>query len=516
MIATRLRLAAAAALLGLVLGAGPARAEVVSAVLYPGSALVTEEQTLTLVADQGLAVGVLTLPAGADADTLGLQPLGQGAPALAGLEARPVRRVDEGRLREVRAALEREEAKAQALADALAAREGAARFWSTQATAPLERPAEAAALAAALRQGLESELAAASALRRDHAAQAKTVADLRAELERLTGGAETVLEVRAAFRAEPGARVPVRLHYRLPDAGWSPVYVLDARPAEGVVRFSWDATVWQGSGRPWKDVRLALATAEFRTGATPPELRPWEPGPAQAAWAKAEPAMLTRAAAPQAQENYAAADAAPAPRTEGAVFDTYDAGRATLASGDRTRLPIARQTWKADFDYLVRPYAEPRAYLRARLALGDAPRIPSGRADLLLEGALVQRVPFELARAEADLFFGADPQLAVTFRNTDRASGEAGLFGGRGRHRWAWTVEVRNGKAGPARVSVQDRLPRPGDERIKLEKTLAEGAREKDDAVIWDFELAPGAARTIDYGYALTWPGDMDMDLGGR
>jgi uncharacterized protein (TIGR02231 family) len=340
------------------------------------------------------------------------------------------------------------------------------------------------------------------------------VDDLRAELERLTGGAETVLEARATFHAEPGTRVPVRLSYRLPDAGWTPTYILDARPAEGAVRFAWEATVWQGSGRPWKNVALALATAEFRTGATPPELWPWGPGPH--AMPKAEPAMLMRAAPVMETANAAAAGAAMAPRTQGAVFDTYDAGRATLASGDRLRLPIARQTWRADFDYLVRPYAEPRAYLRARVTLDAAPRIPSGQADLMLEGALVQRVPFELAEAETELFFGADPQLAVTFRSTDRASGEAGLFGGRGRHRWAWEVTVQNGKSGPARISVQDRLPRPGDERIKLEKTLGGGAREEDDAVIWDFELAPGAGRTVEYGYTITWPGDMDLDLGGR
>lgn len=515
MTAITLRLAAVAALVGLALAPCRAGAEVVSAILYPGSALVTEEQTLALDATGSLPTGVLTLPAGADEGSVTIQARGGSPLTLAGVDVRPVRRTDEGRVREVRAALEREDAKRQALADALAAREAGAQFWRTQAGAPLERPAEAPALATALRQGLEAELAAASTLRRDLAAQQTVVDDLHAELERLTGGAEMVLEVRASFSGPPATSVPVRLSYRLRDAGWEPGYVLDARPAEGVVRFSWDATVWQGSGREWKNVPLTLATAEFRTGATPPELWPWEPRPA-VPMVKAEPAMLMRGAPAMEMTNDAAAGAVQAPRTQGAVFDTYDAGRATLASGDRIRLPIARQNWQATFDSLVRPYAEPRAYLRATIVQAEAPRIPSGPADLLLEGALVQRVPFELARAETELFFGADPQLAVTLRSTDRKSGEAGLFGGRGRHRWAWAVEVKNGKPGPARVSVQDRLPRPGDERIKLEKTLGKDAREEDDTVIWDFELAPGTARTVEYGYAITWPGDMDLDLGGR
>jgi len=493
------------------------RAAVVAATLYPGAALVTEEQTLALVPDGELLSGTVTLPQAAEPGTLTLNP-GEGSGlTLAGTSVRTVKRRDEGRIREVVAALTRERTKRQSLADALTSRTATAAFWQTQASAAQDKTAEAKAMAAALRDGLTAELAAASGLRRELVAQDEVVTELEKELERLTGGAEAIHEVTVFLAGAAAASVPVRFSYRLRNAGWQPQYVLNALPAQGQVQFSWDAVVRQASGRDWTHVALSLATAELRRGATPPPLPTWElrpMAPPMMLRQKSTNAVLTRA--PLAEMDEAAQVEASPPRTEGAVFDTYDAGRVTLASGDSKRLKLSRETWAASFDHLIRPYAEPRAYLRAALALDKAPRIPSGRADFLLEGALVQKLPFSLYEAKTDLFFGADRQIAVDFQPKERKSGEFGLFGGKHKYGWTWTLAIKNGKAVPARIRVEDSLPRQGDERIKIERNTGGGKAEDDGTSAWEFQLPPGAGHLLEYGYEATWPGDMELDLGGR
>lgn len=492
-----------------------APAKVVSAVLFPDAARVTEEAVLALVPDDGQLSGTLTLPQFADPGTLSLRLGPDSGLRLAGTAVRTVRRRDEGRIREVTAALEKARETRQALADALAVRDAGAAFWKSQAAGARDKAAEARAMAAALREGLGAELAAASALRRDVKAQDEKVAELERELQRLTGGAESVHEVTLQFSGPARTSVPARYSYRMAHAGWTPAYSLEAVPAEGRVRFAWDALVRQSSGADWTGAALSLATAETRGGAEPPALRPWVLRPR----AMRPMADMKAVAAPRAalMENAAGAAPAPAPeRSRGEVFDVYELGPVTLASGRERRLEISREAWPARFDRLVRPYAEPRAYLRARLTLDETPRIPAGRADFLLDGALVASRPFALAEREAELFFGADPQIAVKFEARERKSGESGLFAKTRRHGWTWALTLVNGSSRAARVSVEDALPRQGDERIEIRRELDGGTAREDGTVAWDFELAPGAEKTLEYGYTASWPSDLDLDLGGR
>lgn len=105
------------------------------------------------------------------------------------------------------------------------------------------------------------------------------------------GGTGFAKEAVLTLEKNASGPVDVRCVYSSANAGWRPLYRLEARPDDGVVELRLDAEIWQRSGRNWKNAELQLATADPRRNMTPPALAAWiaRPRPTQ-------PAALARSA----------------------------------------------------------------------------------------------------------------------------------------------------------------------------------------------------------------------------
>ncbi|WP_461210438.1 DUF4139 domain-containing protein [Desulfocurvus sp. DL9XJH121] len=505
-----------AAILFLLLAPALGRAEPVAVTLYPDGAEITEAATLPLSAGDGRPVAVITLPARADAASLRLTAERASGLTPADVSVKSVLRTDEGRIKEVQKLLDAAKAERQDLADKRAAHAGAADYWRSLAAG--ESPAKAAeaqAMARAVRDGLAAELAAASKLDREIKDADTRVRELEKELQGLTGGGRRVLEATISFTG-PGAKsVACRWTYRAAGAGWTPEYSLNALPGEERVDFAWGARIRQETGAPWKDVALTLATARFAGGTEPPALPHWNLRPQEELLRRAAKLMTDMAVQTESLGAAPAAEADPA-RTQGRMFDAYDAGRATLDSGQSRRLHLGAASWKAEFDYLVRPWLGPGAYTRAAVNLDETPRYPAGQASYLLDSALVRTGSFSLFDKKADLFFGMDPQVAVRLTPLTRQSGEAGFLGSKKSRAWDWRVTVQNHKSLAVSVRMEDRVPGAGDERIKIEKRLPGAEEEEGRLAVWTFKVPAGGQHVVEYGYTATYPKEINLDLGGR
>lgn len=491
-----------------------ASARPVAVTLYPGAATVTEQARLQLADQDGRPAVSLALPASADPDSLRVFPDAASGLSPADVSIESIERRDEGRIKMVRGQLDQAKARLQELVDKRAGHEGAADYWRSVSGADMAKAQDASAMAKAVRQGLIAETAAASALTRDIEAQDKVVKELQDELNRLTGGSVRILVASVTLAGPAAKEADFRWSYRMNAAGWTPRYTLDARPGKGVVEFAWDAEIHQQSGTPWADVDVTLATAEFRGGHTPPPLPPWRIRPQAPLLRKARNVASDLAAkletAPMMAE-------APAPeRSEGRIFDSYDAGKTSLQSGASKRLPLERASWKAEFDYLLRPAMGPGAYTRATLELSGAPKYPRGPATYLLDSAMVRTASLSLYSQKAELFFGTDPQIEVGLVPLARQSGTAGFLRSRNTHSWDWRINIDNAKSIPVALRLEERIPAIGDERIELEKRLPGAVEEEGGVAVWSLELKPGQHWQQEYGFTITYPEDMRLDLGGR
>ncbi len=498
--------------------AEPATGEVQSVLLSPSSAQVSETAALALAAERGLRQGRLILPRAADTASLRLAVLEPAGLGVADLAFRQVQRRDEARIAELARKVDSLEREVRGLGDERAAHQAAADYWRAQAAAKENKPAEARDMAAAILAGLGAELKSLADLDRKLEDAKQRLAEVRAELDRATGGGETVWEATVAFAgpapALEQAQARVRATYTVGNCGWEPRYALDARPADGRVDFAFDALIRQQTGRDWTGADLTLATTALHGAPAPPPAEEWVIQPISPRPVAREKAMLTMEMAAAPRAGLADANAVPEPpRAEGRLFDQYALGKATLRSGDTRRVAVRRARWKADFDLLLRPQASAHAFLRGKVALDEAAKYPAGRAAWSVDRVFVREGGFSLFGREAELFLGPDPSVHAELRTLADTAGEKGLFGNKKTHAWDWLLTVENAGSAAAKLRVEDALPRSADERIRIEERLP-GAAKEEGLAVWTLDIPAGGKAEITYGYTVTYPGDMDIDPG--
>ena len=213
-----------------------------------------------------------------------------------------------------------------------------------------------------------------------------------------------------------------------------------------------------------------------------------------------------------AQDMVASIEEAPI-RRAGTLFDIYDLGRRTLLAGDNYQLEIRKGAWQAQFDYLTRPLESPQAFLSAKLEFDELLPMPSGQAAILVDGVFVGKKEFALLEKKVDLPFGNDPQIQVKVTPTRQAD-EKGLFSRDRTQAWHWRIEITNNKSMAVKLRVEDSLPQIEDKRIKLTGTTLADATKEEQLAKWEIALPPGAQKILDYGYTITYPADMAVELG--
>ncbi len=352
----------------------------------------------------------------------------------------------------------------------------------------------------------------------------KDIREIEKKLDALTGAAKNRWQVTVFLAGPPQPAIDLTCSYYMVNCGWHPAYTINARPAASAVELNWYAEIFQNTGMDWQGVDIKVATARPVVRPEPPTLRDWIIQPvrpvalnhAKRSQMVAEDAMM--AMAPQMEADRAGA--APEPiREAGFSFDTYSLGSHSVKSGDTRRFTIREMDLSADFTYLIRPQATPQAFLSARLnpEKDEFIPLPGGQAAFLLDSAFIANRYFSMHDPEEKLFFGSDPQVAVTLTTLEKTSNETGLLFGKKRYEWGWKVTVDNLKTHAVDVVMEDAAPQIRDERIKLTQTFDGIQPEKEDHLLkWEFSVAPGKKQVFTYGFSIAYPDDMAVSFGGR
>lgn len=503
--------------------ASEAAAKPASVILFPQGAKVTE-QIIADVAQEGDRVFArFFLPVHAARDTLTVKTPEDVKMAILGvhMDLQTIEAVDriaalKKRLGELNLEKSRIEAKIKAFNTTVA-------YWEHLSRNLPKTVDSVEKIGDAIRKGITDAASEILPLQQSLEPIMEKIADLRKELDNLTGRAEKRWQATVFFNKKTADRIDLTCAYYIGNCRWRPVYTLNARPEKSEIAFSWYADIIQETGVNWENVTLSIATAQARPRPDPPELRPWIIQPREEVYPmrKSERALM-QAPVPAEMRAMADMEEAPAPepeRQEGFLFDTYDLGRQTIPSGENRQIAISSKSWKADFQYLVRPYEDRQSFLFAQIVTGDEAfvRLPEGKATFLIDGAMVAGRPFSLFDPETKLFFGSDPGLDVTFDVLEKKSDEKGLFGGKKVYRWNWRLTLVNRKPHDVTVLVEDALPQIRDGRIKLdEKVTGPDPKKEADRLTWTLKIPPGKEKSLEYGFAVTYPEEMDLSFGGR
>lgn len=503
--------------------------------------LVTPE-AVTISPNQCLATASVPVPANGTAvflldahsnpNNVSLMPVEESGGSLRSLSWRRIPLVDDAAVASLRSSMEAAKTLLEELNAGIAAIDAqVAYLQKLPGFAPTA--AEEALLAA---EGLGQRLAALGGqrlplvLKRD-AAQ-REVSRLEQELREMTGNAYHAWQMTAQFDAA-GKAFAANATYPLNQCGWKPFYRLDAQPGEEAVSFTYEAQVWQRTGRDWDNVRLTLATTMPRRGLTPPEMRDWviqeqqvvKPAPRAARKMKrAVPQSLQPMADAAPQAMVGAAPPAPV-QQQRATYTAWDLGTRSIPAGESPRLEISMDAWPAAFRYTIRPAFGPQAWLTANATLPSVQDLPIGEALFMVDGSLAGRQSFALSGNQTNLFFGEAPFIKASTKLIAKESGERGLLATKQTFQWQWAFQVANLGDADALIRIEEPAPQRRDERIELRIDSTPEARaatsvgpdgQEQQLLIWEETLAPGGEVTITHGVTLSAPKDMDVDTGWR
>lgn len=500
------------------MGAGAVPQEVT---LFPNSARVTEVTRISPKATgQGSFKAMITLPAQALPDSLTTRLELNSPLKIEDQSWRQINRQDEGRIADLRKKLQQAKTERIGVFSAIQSLEVQLQFWQAQAKAKARTAEETVGLAAQIGKSVKKDMQEKLALEPELERLDKKIRELQEEMNRIAGQKETLWEVTLILSGSPARETELTLTYTLNGCGWLPLYRLDARPREGLIRFAWEAEIWQGSGVDWNQVDTELATLQPHSALTPPDLPPWviRPRP-QIRLNQARQKADIKAAAPAAAAFYAEAqDAAAEPReTRQTTYAVWTLGKKTIPAGSRQRLKIREEAWPADFVHLLRPSLTSRAFVRATVKLPEGKEVPSGTATYLIDGAVLGKRPFAFAGQEGIFSFGTDPLVTAKSTLLSRKSGEKGMIVDRQTQEWAWRLDIRNAGSSAIRMRLEEPLPQPRDERIKITFQSEPEVNEKSASeMIWRMEIPGGEKRSISTTIRLEAPKEMDLDLGWR
>jgi uncharacterized protein (TIGR02231 family) len=377
--------------------------------------------------------------------------------------------------------------------------------------------------------------ATAGELRKVDAARrelARRLAAARAELEKLRSKrGETTKTIAVELTTERGGAFELGVSYLVGAASWEPVWDARLDPDKEAMELSLRAEITQRSGEDWKDVKLAVSTAEPGRGLFVPKLEPrWltgAPPPQEVyraksargmaapapAMARADRAVAMEAESPEPQSFQLEAPEASA--AQGLLAATFTTPRRETVDGSgRARsVALSRFPLKARIARVTAPRVEPSVFLTAQAINETGLPLLGGQAGVYVGDEFVGRAPLPPTPpgGELELAFGADGRVEVERRVLERKHETAGVVSKDEVFRYRIRVALKNRYPTPIDVRLLDLVPVSRDEKIQVKLLDGTTAATREDperpgVKTWELKLAAREERAIELRYEVRYP----------
>ena len=522
----------------------PADSTISSVTVFADRAQITRSASLALKAGTNV-VSFAGLPQTMAEDSLRVEGKGSGRASIAGVtvkkvfleRAREKRAHDlEDRIEAVNRKLESIEAKRKALAAQSAFIDSIRVGWGERISRELAvgKPTVAELNEASKFVGegidkVEEQMYDAEAAKKP---LNDRLAALRKELEQIQ--ADRMKEVRSVLvtiDAERDMRFRLDLSYLVSQAAWAPAYDVRLLPDGKEAEIVYRAQVWQRSGEQWPGVKLSLSSARPEVGGAPPELIPWRvsfyqpPHPAPYA-----PRLLSEMApstapvvgrrliiggkeSPEAMEKALPVTARIAVGETAVVFKVPQPVDIPT-DGTRSVSVIAVRKVPVRAEYLTVPKLSPHVYLTSAVTNNTPYPLLAGEVNVFNDAFFTGKTHLKTVASgdKFKLFFGADNQVKVK-REVAKVRKEGGLLS-HNRVSYRITTELENLKKKAITLSVQDQLPLPEDQEIKVSLEDAKprpDETKQDGTLVWKLNLASGEKKKISYDIVVEYPRDREL-----
>jgi uncharacterized protein (TIGR02231 family) len=377
---------------------------------------------------------------------------------------------------------------------------------------------------------------AASELEKEKAALESQLRQLQSSPRRPTSSVVVEVAAPAAVQAK------MQVSYLVYDAGWTPSYDLRASDVNGPVELTYKANVRQNTGEAWNDVKPVLSTANPTVSNTKPELDPWYLSFYTPAPPSAYQSFNSRGLARSALDNInvmggaamrdggdvmAETEAPAAPAASAAELTSVAEGQTSVeftidtpytipSDGQTHAVELAKHSLPATYEYYAVRKLDKDVFLLAKVSGWEQLNLLSGPANAFFEGRYVGESYIETRRTddELTLSLGRDKNITVT-RIRKRDFTEKQFLGGNVTETREWDLTVHNKKRQVVAIVVEDQVPVPTDEKIKVEVQEVSGARldAETGKLTWNLTVAPSATHKMTVKYSVKYPKNRTVPL---
>jgi len=337
-------------------------------------------------------------------------------------------------------------------------------------------------------------------------------------------------EISVALTSEKALSGKFTFSYVVTNAGWYPSYDIRVDDIKNPVAIFYKANVFQNTGVVWKDVKLSFSNATPWVSGDIPVLNPWFidyyypvsrmlSGKAAGVNISNAPMMKEMATSDKKMEELPV-EAAPiaVEKQVGETTITFDVAipYTIPMDGKIQTVEIQRLTAPADYKYVTLPKLSSLAYLTANITDWAKLSLQSGEATLYFENSFVGKSTLNVNQLTDTLTIslGTDNSILVK-REKRKDFTSKKIIGANKTETYSFLLTVRNNKATPIKITLNDQIPVSSNSGITVETSELSGGRfnSQTGEVKWDLDLKQQETKQIIMTYSVKYAKDKTVIL---
>jgi uncharacterized protein (TIGR02231 family) len=189
----------------------------------------------------------------------------------------------------------------------------------------------------------------------------------------------------------------------------------------------------------------------------------------------------------------------------------------SIASDGKVQIiEIQRTTTPAEYKYVTVPKLSPLAYLTANIPDWAKQSLIGGEATLYFENTFVGKSNLNVNQLKDTLTvsLGTDNSILVK-REKRKDFTSTRIFGSNKTETYSFLITVRNNKANPVKITVNDQIPISSNSGIEVDAVELSGGKHNSQTgeIKWDLEIKPQETRQLILTYSVKYPKDKTIIL---
>ena len=324
----------------------------------------------------------------------------------------------------------------------------------------------------------------------------------------------------------------ISISYLIENAGWVPLYDLRSDGLTSKINLTYKAQVFQNSGLDWENVKLNISTNNPFQNKTKPTLHPWyvdyyvyrnygnnrDVAPQSMMKKESEKSIAYSNSIGKQDEvmSQTSAQFVEVVRQLTSAEFRIDLPYTIKSNNEQHMVLIKVADLEANYKYYTVPKLDNSVYLIAQLSKLDELGLVPAQANIFFDGSYVGETYIDPTSMEdtLNLSLGKDPNIMVKRLLVKKDTKEK-IVGDKKERTLSYSIEVKNMKATPIEIVVQDQIPITQNAEISIE-TLELGKGELDaltGIMEWKFTLKPKEGKLMNFSYKVTHKKEMNVSL---